>query len=142
MVQHFLHITDGPDQEDTQRFRLMVTSHLDDGEFARLLYAKVEKLIAAAFVASLKRAVAAGDAAPPTSDPLNLFWFAHHTVMTSALTRLPATACLAYGQPEHLERQLCEFLLRGIGLNDAAIAAHLGRESAPGAGKRAISESA
>ena len=142
MVQHFAQIANGPDQEDAQRLRLMVTSHLDDGEFARFLYAKIEKLIAAVFVASLERAVASGDAARRGSDPLNLFWFAHHTVVTSALTRLPATPCLAYGKASDLERQLCEFLLRGIGLNDAAIASHLDRESALDAGKAAIAESA
>src|SRR4029079_5478285 len=134
-VAHFLHIADGPDQEEAQRLRLMATSHLDDGEFARLLYAKIEKLIGAVFVASLERAVAAGDARPCSSEPLNLFWFAHHTMMTAALTRLPAAPCLAYGKPNELERQLCEFLLRGIGLNDAAIASHLGRDQAAGAGE-------
>jgi len=115
---------------------------MDDGEFARLLYAKIETLIGAAFVASLERAVAAGDARPYNGEPLNLFWFAHHTVMTAALTRLPATPCLAYGKANDLERQLCEFLLRGIGLNDAAIASHLGRDQAACADKTAIAESA
>jgi hypothetical protein len=62
--------------------------------------------------------------------------------MTAALTRLPATPCLVYGKANDLERQLCEFLLRGIGLNDAAIASHLGRDQAAGAGKTAIAESA
>lgn len=142
MVQHFLEIADGPDQEEAQRLRLMTTSHLDDGEFARLLYAKIETLIGAVFVASLERAVAAGDARPFSGDPLNLFWFAHHTVMTAALTRLPATPCLVYGKAGDLERQLCEFLLRGIGLNDAAIASHLSHDQAAGAGKPAIAESA
>ena len=142
MVQHFLQIADGPDQEEAQRLRLMATSHLDDGEFARLLYAKIEKLIGSVFVASLERAAAAGDAAPSAGDPLNLFWFAHHAVMTAALTRLPATPCLVYGKAGDLERQLCEFLLRGIGLNDAAIVSHLGRALTPGAGEMAISESA
>src|SRR3974390_1312487 len=28
MVRYFLHISDGPDQEEAQRLRLMVTSHL------------------------------------------------------------------------------------------------------------------
>src|SRR6478736_10392126 len=130
MVGHFMHISDGPDEEEAQRLRLMTTSHLDDGEFARLLYAKIETLIGAAFVASLERAVAAGDARPYNGEPLNLFWFAHHTVMTAALTRLPATPCLAYGKSNDLERQLCEFLLRGIGLNDAASVSHLGRNQA------------
>jgi AcrR family transcriptional regulator len=142
MVQHFMEVADGPDREEAQRLRLMVTSHLDDGEFARLLYAKIEKMIGATFVASLERAVAAGDARACASDPLNLFWFAHHTLMTAAMTRLPTSPCLAYGNAGDLEQQLCEFLLRGIGLNDAAIAAHSGHELAPDAGKRAIAESA
>lgn len=142
MVEHFMQIAEGPDQEEAQRLRLMATSHLDDGEFARLLYAKIETLIGPVFVRSLERAVASGDAAPCATDPLNLFWFAHHAVMTAALTRLPATPCLVYGKAGGLERQLCEFLLRGIGLNDAAIVAHLGHELAPRAGKTAIAESA
>jgi hypothetical protein len=34
----------------------------------------------------------------------------------AALTRLPAVPCLSYGNAADLERQLCEFILRGIGL--------------------------
>jgi AcrR family transcriptional regulator len=128
MVRHFLMIADGPDIEEAQRLRLMVTSHLDDGEFARLLYAKVEKLIGPMFVASLEAAIASGDASRIGREPANLFWFAHHTVLTAAMTRLPAVPCLAYGDLNGLERQLCEFLLRGIGLHDAAIFKDLARE--------------
>src|SRR3569623_791813 len=80
MVEHFMQIAKGPDLEEAQRLRLMATSPLDAGEFARLLYAKIEKLIGAVFVASRERAVAAGDARPFSGDPLNLFWFAHHTL--------------------------------------------------------------
>jgi AcrR family transcriptional regulator len=128
MVRHFLMIADGPDVEEAERLRLMVTSHLDDGEFARLLYAKVEKLIGPMFVASLEAAIASGDASRIGCEPANLFWFAHHTVLTAAMTRLPAVPCLAYGDIGGLERQLCEFLLRGIGLHDAAILDHLTRD--------------
>ena len=128
MVRHFLDIADGPDVEEAQRLRLMVTSHLDDGEFARLLYAKVDKLIGPMFVASLEAAIASSDASRIGREPGNLFWFAHHTVLTAAMTRLPAAPCLAYGDAEGLERQLCEFLLRGIGLHDAAILEHLTRD--------------
>jgi AcrR family transcriptional regulator len=143
MARHFVHLSDGPDhEEDAQRLRLMATSHLDDGEFARLLYAKVEKLIGAMFTASLEAAIAAGDAARLAGPPLNLFWFAHHTALTAALTRLPAVPCLVYGDAAGLERQLCEFLLRGIGLNEAAIAAHLTRESTPAPPLPAAAESA
>jgi AcrR family transcriptional regulator len=143
MARHFVHISDGPDhEEEAQRLRLMATSHLEDGEFARLLYAKVEKLIGPMFTASLEAAIAAGDAARLAGPPLNLFWFAHHTVLTAALTRLPAAPCLVYGGANDLERQLCEFLLRGIGLNEAAIAAHLTRELTSAPALSAAAESA
>ena len=49
-------------------------------------------LIGPTFTASLERAIAAGDAVRIGSEPLNLFWFAHHTVLTAALTRLPPFA--------------------------------------------------
>ena len=49
MVRHFLEVS--TDQEEEQRLRLMASSHLDDGEFARLIYAKIEKLIGSMFTA-------------------------------------------------------------------------------------------
>jgi AcrR family transcriptional regulator len=142
MVRHFLHISDSPDQQEAQRVRLMITSHLDDGEFARLLYAKVGDLIGPLFTASLDRAVAAGEATRIGSEPLNLFWFAHHTVLMAAVSRMPVVPCLSYGNAADLERQLCEFILRGIGLNEAAIVSHLARELSPGSGQPVIAESA
>jgi AcrR family transcriptional regulator len=143
MVRHFVHISDGPDhEEEAQRLRLMATSHLEDGEFARLLYAKVEKLIGPMFSASLAAAIASGDAARLGGEPLNLFWFAHHTALTAALTRLPSVPCLSYGDGAATERQLCEFLLRGIGLNEAAIAAHLSHKSPQACPLPAAAESA
>jgi AcrR family transcriptional regulator len=142
MVRHFLSISDGADHEEAQRLRLMTTSHLDDGEFARLLYAKVGDLIGPTFVASLDRAVAAGDASRIGGEPLNLFWFAHHTVLMAALSRLPAVPCLPYGNTTDLERQLCEFLLRGIGLHEAAITSHLNRALMPEPAQRTAAESA
>jgi AcrR family transcriptional regulator len=131
MVRHFLQASDSPDQEEAQRLRLMLTSQLDDGEFARLLYEKIGNLIGPVFTASLARAVAAGDAARVGREPLNLFWFAHHTVLMAAVSRLPAVPCLRYGDAADLERQVGEFILRGIGLNETAIAQHLDRDLAP-----------
>jgi AcrR family transcriptional regulator len=142
MVRHFLGISESPDQEEAQRLRLMTTSYLDDGEFARLLYVKFGKLIGPAFAASLDRAVAAGDAARIGSDPVNLFWFAHHTLLTTALTRLPVVPSLSYANAADLERQLCEFILRGIGLNEAALAWHLDRQLSSDPGQPVIAESA
>ena len=120
----------------------MTTSHLDDGEFARLLYAKVGDLIGPVFIASLDRAVEAGDASRIGSDPLNLFWFAHHTVLMAALSRIPAVPCLSYGNAPDLERQLCEFLLRGIGLHEAALASHLSSGFSPGPAHQIAAEGA
>jgi len=131
MVAHFLHTSGTPDQQEEQRWRLMITSHLDDGEFARLLYEKIGGLIGPVFKSSLERAIAAGDASAVGREPLNLFWFAHHTVLMMGLVRLPATPCLDYAGAKDLERQACEFILRGIGLNAAAITAHLDRELPP-----------
>ena len=142
MVGHFMQISDVPHEQDAQRLRLMTTSHLDDGEFARLLYAKIGDLIGPVFTASIEGAVAAGDASRIGSEPLNLFWFAHHTVLMAALARLPAMPCLSYGNAADLEWQLCEFILRGIGLNEAAIASHLDRELSPETGQSVAAESA
>jgi AcrR family transcriptional regulator len=126
MVRHFMQIKD--DEQESQRLRLIISSHLDDGEFSRLLYGKIGKLIGSTFIDSLERAVAAGDASRIGTEPLNLFWFAHHTALAAAAARLPAVPCLTYGNAADLERQLCEYILRGIGLTQAAIASHLDRE--------------
>jgi len=142
MVRHFLTVNDAPDKEDAQRLRLMMSSQLSDGEFARLLYEKVGALIGPVFTASLERAVASGEAAQVGEQPLNLFWFAHHTVLMAGLSRLPATPCLAYEKAVDLERQISEFILRGIGLNEAAIAAHMDRDMPESEWRPAPAESA
>ena len=142
MVGHFVNISNGSDQEEAQRLRFMAASHLEDGEFARLLYGKIADLIGPTFVSSLQRAIQAGDAAEIGGEPLNLFWFAHHTVLTAALTRLPVTPCLEYGDAVVLERQLCQFILRGIGLSEAAIASHLDRALSSTPGQSVARESA
>ena len=142
MVRHFHEVQAMPDQEEAQRLRLMLASHLDDGEFARLIYEKIGGLIGPIFAASLKRAIDAGDANQIGREPMNLFWFAHHTVLMVTLSRLPTVACLSYGEGGDPERQLCEFILRGIGLNEAAITLYLDRDLARESGRPAIAESA
>jgi AcrR family transcriptional regulator len=142
MVHHFMELSGAPDQQEAQRLRLMVTSHLDDGEFARLIYQKIGDMIGSMFTASLQRAVEAGDAVRIGREPMNLFWFAHHTVLMAALVRLPSVPCLPYGNPAELERQVCEFILRGIGLNETVIASQLDREPLPVWGQPVTAESA
>jgi AcrR family transcriptional regulator len=142
MVRHFQEVQAMPDQQEAQRLRLMLASHLDDGEFARLIYDKIGGLIGHVFDASLKSAVEAGDAKPVGREPMNLFWFAHHAVLMVTVSRLPAIPCLSYGEGDGPERQLCEFILRGIGLNEAAITKYLDRDLAGNSGQPAIAESA
>jgi AcrR family transcriptional regulator len=140
MVRHFQQVAAAPDQQEAQRLRLMITSHLDDGEFARLIYEKIASLIAPVFTASLERAIEAGDAARIGRAPLNLFWFAHHTVLMATLARLPSVPCLSYGNATDLERQICEFILRGIGLNESPIASNLDRDLSPDQGQPVTAE--
>jgi AcrR family transcriptional regulator len=128
MVQHFMEIPGAPDQEDEQRMRLMIISHLNDGEFARVLFEKVGALIGPAFGSALEQAVAAGDASRVGTEPLALFWFAHHTAMMAALTQLPVEPSIVVKDPAARERQLCEFILRGIGLHESVIASHMDRD--------------
>lgn len=142
MVRHFQGVSEAPDLQEAQRLRLMVTSHLDDGEFARLIYEKIGGLIGPVFTASLDRAIEAGDASRIGLEPLNLFWFAHHTVLMATLARLPSVPCLSYGNPAGFERQLCEFILRGIGLNETATACHLDREVSLAPGQKVTAEGA
>jgi AcrR family transcriptional regulator len=143
MVHHFHEVHALPDQEEAQRLRLMMASHLDDGEFARLIYEKIGGLIGPIFEASLNRAIEAGDANRIGGAPMNLFWFAHHTVLMVTLSRLPAVPCLPYGDDgADPERQLCEFILRGVGLNEAALTHYLDRDLTWDSGQPAIAESA
>jgi AcrR family transcriptional regulator len=114
----------GPCQED-QKLRLTVASHLDDGEFARILFEKVERIVMPIFCASLERAVAAGEAKPTVASARDLFWLAHHAAFMLRISQMPAVPSLVYDPGIDLERQVCEFILRGIGLLDGAIAVHL-----------------
>src|SRR5215212_7156871 len=43
MVRHFQLVAAAPDQQEAQRLRLMIGSHLDDGEFARLCYVRPQE---------------------------------------------------------------------------------------------------
>jgi hypothetical protein len=142
MVVHFMRATDEPDQEDAQRIRLLISSQLNDGEFARLLYEKIGDLIGPIFKASLEKAIEAGDAVRVEGEPLNLFWFSHQVVHMVALTRLPATPSLDYPSAPDFERQICQFILRGIGMSCEAISSYL--DTAPSLSQAAarIAESA
>ena len=125
MVAHFMRAGERPDQEDAQRIRLVISSQLTDGDFARLLYEKIGDLIGPIFKASLESAIAAGDATRTEGAPLNLFWFAHQLLHMIALTQLPAMPSLSYPSAPDFNRQICQFILRGIGMTEPAITTYL-----------------
>ena len=141
MVHHFLTAFSTSEHEETQKLRLMVSSHLDDGEFPRLMFEKIGKLVGPIFIASLERAIAVGDATRVPAQPVHLFWFAHHMLHTVALTRLPAISTLPYSKDDDLERQLCDFILRGIGVTESAIELNLRREKSAELTPELIAES-
>jgi AcrR family transcriptional regulator len=124
MAHYFLKAGDGSEAEGNQKLRLTLSSFLEDGEFAKVLFDKVEQVIAPIFIDSLEQAIAVGDARPGAAKPRDLFWFAHHTMCTLAATQLPFLPSLDYLPTEKIEREVCEYILRGAGLTDAAIAAH------------------
>lgn len=132
MVRHFMRSVDRPDDDGFQRMKLLMSSYLEDGEFARLLYRKIGDIIGPIFAASLERAVQAGDAVVSVGEPMNLFWFAHQTIHMVALTRVPKFAPLSFGNGEVLERQICDFILRGMGLTERAFAIYLDRSPSVG----------
>jgi AcrR family transcriptional regulator len=124
MVNRFLSVGGPLCEEPNQKLRLTLSSHLEDGEFAQILFDKIERLVTPVFTDSLAKAIAAGDAKPSEASLRDLFWFAHHTLCMLAATRLPQVPPLTYPPVADLVREVSEYVLRGIGLTDAAIAAH------------------
>ena len=106
------------------RLRLMVASFLEDGEFARLAYEWVRGKIVPLFAASLRAAAESGDVEP--GSPVAAedgFWFAHHLAMMLPTTALPGPSSMPHaGGAEDILRPARWFILRGLGLGNAAIA--------------------
>lgn len=105
------------------RHRLFLLSLLDDGEYARVVYGWLQEALMPVFTASVEAAEAAGDVVPSPVATSNRMWFAEH------LGSMLANLCLG-GQPavvhpcrdEPLARQAAWFILRGVGMTDAALA--------------------
>ena len=106
------------------RLRLALHSLLEDGEYARLGAETIADRVVPLFAASLAAAIAAGDAVPRGDAPANCFWFAHHVAVMMSFAALPKAGCFPYqGSLDGLVTEASSFILRGIGLTDAAIAA-------------------
>ena len=108
------------------RLRLVLHSFLEDGEYARELFDTIYERVHPLFAASIETAAAAGDLALDVIASTNRFWFGHHVAAMVAFVLLPGRASIAYqGTLTALVEEVSWFILRGIGMKDAAIAAAL-----------------
>ena len=131
MVRRFLAGSEAERADLDPRLRLVLHSCLEDGAYARELFEAVCVQIMPFFTASFDAAVAARDITPPPGAVANHFWFAHHVAAMMAFASLPGQSCVPYeGTLDALVDQASHFILRGIGMSDAAIAAN--REAFPG----------
>jgi AcrR family transcriptional regulator len=127
----------GSDVDRTEldpRLRLVLHSCLEDGDYVRELSEGVLARVVPFFAAFLDAAIAAGDVVPlPGGAAANQFWFGHHIAAMIAIAALPGRSCVPYqGEPGALVEQASRFILRGIGMSDAVITAHI--EGGCGAG--------
>ena len=127
MVRRFVLAEETDGIEVDNRLRLVLQSWLEDGAFARELFERIFERLHPAFVASVDAAVAAGDMVASSSSTANRFWFSHHVAATIACSSLPGSTCFPYaGSPDQLVEEAVAFILRGIGMTDAVIAAATG----------------
>jgi AcrR family transcriptional regulator len=130
MVRYFL-LGEGVDRVELDtRLRLVVHSFLEDGEYARELFDRIFERVHPLFEASIEAATAAGDLKPGPIASANRFWFGHHVASMVAFVFLPGRASIPYeGTPAALVEEASWFILRGIGMRDAAIALALTAEA-------------
>jgi TetR/AcrR family transcriptional regulator, transcriptional repressor of aconitase len=122
MVRYFLQATEADRVERDWRLRLVLHSFLEDGEYARELFDTIFERVHPLFAASIAAAAAAGDLILGPVASANGFWFGHHVAAMIAFVFLPARACLPYqGTLASLVEETSWFILRGIGMTDAAI---------------------
>src|SRR6195256_1542265 len=144
-VRRFVAGSDVDGADLAPRLRLVLHSCLEDGDYARELFDAVFARVVPFFNASLDAAVQAGDIAPPPASResgegwrSNQFWFGHHVATMIAIATLPGRYCVPYaGGPEALVDEARRFILRGIGMSDAAISAHTACTSGAGGFKTA-----
>jgi AcrR family transcriptional regulator len=131
MVWRFLAGSEAERADLDPRLRLVLHSCLEDGAYARELFEAVSAQVMPFFTASFDAAVAAGDVVSTPGAIANHFWFAHHIAAMIAFASLPGQSCVPYeGTLDALVDEASRFILRGIGMSDAAIAAN--REAFPG----------
>jgi AcrR family transcriptional regulator len=125
MVRRFVLGSEAERADLAPRLRLVLNSCLDDGGYARQLFETVCERVVPYFTASLAAAEGTGDVMPAPGAAENRFWFAQHVAAMMAFAALPPQGCVPYvGDAEAVAEEAAVFILRGIGMTEAAIAAH------------------
>lgn len=113
-----------PGEDQVIHQRLMLRSLAEDGEFARLLMQKIASYWIPKVEECLRAAAEAGDAVPIPYPKLG-GWFVNHLAAMIMFNQLPEPPAVDYGVPRPvLSEQAVRFLLRGLGLTEAAIRQH------------------
>jgi TetR/AcrR family transcriptional regulator, transcriptional repressor of aconitase len=124
MVRRFVLGDETERGEMDLKMRLMLHSILEDGDYARELFAAIAPHVVPLFEASLKAAEEAGDLKPLAAGGANRFWFAHHVAAMMAFAFLPRDGVVPYeGDIDRLVEDASDFILRGIGMTEAVIVA-------------------
>jgi AcrR family transcriptional regulator len=114
-----------PGQPGVSLKRLMLGSLMGDGEFARgFLKANFVRFLPK-LVACLEAARRAGDLDDKPHRPELRLWLAHHAAVMASNVLLPEPPVVDYGVDlDTLVEETARFALRGLGLNEPAIARH------------------
>jgi AcrR family transcriptional regulator len=111
-----------PGGENPQFKRLILTSLMEGGEFARQALQGMPSRLNRKLAACLDAAVRAGDARPGPPLPWVAAWFANHVGVMLMLHLTPKVPVIDYGvAPEDLSQQALWFCLRGMGIKEEAI---------------------
>ena len=127
MVRRFVLGSDCERRDLDLKMRLMLHSYIEDGDYVRELFAAIAPRVVPLFTASLAAAEAAGDLKPIAASGANRFWFAQHVAAMMAFAFLPQEGVIPYeGTIDRLVDEAGDFILRGIGMTEEAIAASRG----------------
>jgi hypothetical protein len=103
----------------------MAQSLLGDGKFALTVLERFQMVLLEFFSESIRAAAKSGDLKRGTKPAHLNMWFAHHLALALKLLVLPGPTVAGYGLPyEEVVDQAVRFVLRGLGLRNAAIRKH------------------
>ena len=111
-----------PSEDQAIQNRLMLRSIAEDGDFARLMLERMTSCWIPKVEQCIKVAVADGDADEIPGKPAVRAWFASHLASMLTFNHLPENPVVDDGvSREKLVQQAVGFILRGLGLRNAAI---------------------